>query len=101
VTQIAARDQRHRPCHAIGRRAYALAKPQVVFIRKEAVSESNHSPIPAIAIEEIKRDGRAVIERIIFEVEYFVIFLRRAFGDGCQHFLIEWRSEEHTSELQS
>jgi hypothetical protein len=62
VTKIPAGDKRDRPSQRSNRLTYAVAKAQVIFVRKEAVPERDNFAVPTVALEEIERHGGTVIE---------------------------------------
>ena len=62
VTEIAAGDKRDGPSQGSDRLADAIAKAQVVFVRKEAVAERYNFAVPTVALKEIERHRRTMIE---------------------------------------
>ena len=62
MTEIATGNEGHGASDLLDRPLDALAEAQVVFIGKEAVAERNDAPMPTVALQEVERYRRAVIE---------------------------------------
>ena len=62
VTKISAGDERDRSPNFFGCASDALAKTEVIVIGKKAVPQRDHAAIPTVALQEIQRHRRAMIE---------------------------------------
>src|SRR5438132_4642663 len=62
MAEIATGDECYRPSHGCDCLANAIAEAQVIFIRKKAVAERNYFSIPTVALQEVERHRRPVIE---------------------------------------
>src|SRR5713226_3134079 len=84
VAEIAAGDERHRAPDSIDGRADAIAKAEMIVVGKKAVAECDHATVPTIALQEIERDGRAVIE-----IAANAHHVERSFGGSARNFFQE------------
>src|SRR6266446_4841218 len=62
----------------------------MIFIGKEAVAERDDASIPTVALQEVERDRRAVIEIESVDSARGEIFFSRGLRDLIQQFVIQF-----------
>src|SRR5579885_259478 len=93
VAQVAARDERRRSPRRFDCAFQERAEMHVVFVGEEAVAERDDAALPAVALEEVERDCRAVVEFAGSRLDDTVALFVCRLADGFEQFLVERRGD--------